>query len=212
MLRRGYLWTGSILLILGGYLTGYTYIYSEYYTPSELRLARLFSYILASIGLILMIYGVSAPTPFDILRTGEEVGNIVCDFKGDIGDCSVRIIGEINDRLVKEVLKYYTNIRRYKYLGEAEGVHIFKRRPMGLKGLWSKWVYLEIEFVSGIESVIRIYYEVSRFLNIFLKGNTLYCYIEAEILGMYRYIKSRWTKIYPEKYTIYPWLRSTSSS
>ncbi len=204
-MNRKYITLGILMFLLAGYLIGLATLYRELlveFLGAEIAgYWNVFSAFLGLAGLLVFMYGVFAPTVRTILRTGEEVANVDCSFKGRKAVCRIRLEYPINDRLFSYVLKYLTEERKYVLKKETEEGYMFYRGIKGVSRLWSKRVWVHLSFIEGDnESYIELDYRVGLLINPFLTGNSLYLFIEAEVLGLYRYIRWNFNNIYREKY------------
>ncbi len=192
---------GVVLFLFGGYTLGLAYVFSRD-IPSWLYNNMFYMGSIVSLtGLLVMLYGVLSPLPIWFIRTGDEIANIKCDFEKYRGFCEIRLEQEPNERLVEEIINYYVKERKYKYLGIVDDAYTFKRKAMGLRRLWSKNVKVRIYFVMREDGSLNIHvdYYTSILLNPLVRGEPLHSYIEAEVYGLYRYIRSKWSRIYGEK-------------
>ncbi len=201
-MRRKYIILGLIILIINGYIYGIVALYYEkHLIPSKtFSQAYYISLIMIFTGLLSISYGILAPSLHAILKTGSESIDIACDFKGRKSLCQIRFEGELNEKLLNEIANYYVGERGYKYVGEKDDKYVFYRGVKGFKDLWSKSVkiYMWYEEIPG-GIMFFLEYRIGLSVNPLIRGDVLQNLIEAEVLGLYRYIRLRWSNIYGER-------------
>jgi len=195
---------GLALLYVAGFMYGLSYLYRDLYMLNYIQYTSSLAIILAILGSILIIYAILYPEPIWFIVTGEEDADTAFNYRKSLGityaESTIRIVEGVNENLLREIMNYYTNVRGYKYVGLTDYIYVFKRRAAGFRGLWSRNITLKIYFEEKDDgsSIIHLDYEIGLLLNPLIRGETLESYVEAEVLALYRYLRTRWSKIYGE--------------